>query len=88
MAFNGQEEVKCDSDPHSFIPQKKQKNRKIEEDYTMYDEVKDNDELEDIIEEDIEEESEDDTKDENMITSHEERVDRREKREEIKTLRT
>jgi hypothetical protein len=35
---------------------KKMRNKKIEEDYTMYDEMKD-DELEDIIEEDIEEES-------------------------------
>ncbi len=35
---------------------KKSKNKKIEEDYTMYDELKD-DELEDIIEEDLEEES-------------------------------
>ncbi len=36
----------------------KSKNKKIEEDYTMYEEEKD-DELEDIIEEEIEEESED-----------------------------
>jgi hypothetical protein len=35
----------------------KSKSKKIEEDYTMYEEIKD-DELEDIIEEEIEEESE------------------------------
>jgi hypothetical protein len=46
---------------------KKGKNKKIEEDYTMYDEVKD-DELEDIIEEDIEEEYEEEKTD-GLLTS-------------------
>ncbi len=45
--------------PDNSIPMTKPSKpvKKIEEDYTMYDEAKD-DELEDIIEEDIEEDSE------------------------------
>lgn len=53
------------------------KQKKIEEDYTMYEEVKDPDELEDIIEEDIEEESEDDNDQNNLMTSNEEKEERR-----------
>ena len=64
------------------------KQKKIEEDYTMYEEVKDPDELEDIIEEEIEEESEDDNLDDNLLTSHEEREERRAQREELKLLKT
>ena len=47
------------------------KSKKIEEDYTMYEELKDDD-LEDIIEEELEEESEDDRNDPSddlMLTS-------------------
>lgn len=65
----------------------KAKHRKIEEDYTMYEEVKD-DELEDIIEEEIEEESEDERNDDLLLTSQEEREERKREREELKTLRT
>ncbi|CDW78132.1 protein kinase domain containing protein [Stylonychia lemnae] len=65
----------------------KQKNKKIEEDYSMFEEVKD-DELEDIIEEEIEEESEDERADDLMLTSNEEREERRAQREELKTLKT
>ena len=54
----------------------KSKNKKIEEDYTMFEEVKD-DELEDIIEEDIEEESEDEHNEDNLLTSHEEREEKK-----------
>ncbi len=66
------------------------KNKKIEEDYTMFEEVKD-DELEDIIEEELEEESEDEKNEGNddlMATSHEEREERRREREDLKTLKT
>ena len=62
------------------------KNKKIEEDYTMFDEVKD-DELEDIIEEDIEEESEEE-KEDLLLTSQEERDARRKERDELRTLKT
>jgi len=65
----------------------KSKNKKIEEDYSMFEEVKD-DELEDIIEEEIEEESEDERADDLMLTSNEEREERRAQREELKTLKT
>ena len=69
--------------------------KKIEEDYTMYEEVKD-DELEDIIEEDIEDESDeydqnnhgDTLNEDQMLTSTEEREERKAKREELKTLKT
>ena len=66
--------------------------KKIEEDYTMYDEAKD-DELEDIIEEDIEEDSENEAADahgntDNMLTSHEEREEKKEKRDELKNIKT
>lgn len=68
------------------------KSKKIEEDYTMFEEAKD-DELEDIIEEDIEEDSETDQIDEEnggvpMLTSQEEREERKEKRDELRTLKT
>lgn len=53
----------------------------------MFEEVKD-DELEDIIEEDIEEESEDEHNEDNLLTSHEEREEKKVQREEIKTLKT
>lgn len=65
----------------------KPKVKKIEEDYSMFEEVKD-DELEDIIEEEIEEESEDDKNDDFLLTSQEERDERRVQREELKTLKT
>jgi len=52
--------------------------KKIEEDYTMFEEVKD-DELEDIIEEEIEDESEDEIEDnpDLLLTSQEEREERK-----------
>ena len=64
----------------------------------MYEEVKD-DELEDIIEEDIEDESDeydqdnknnlgDTLNEDQMLTSTEEREERKAKREELKTLKT
>jgi len=70
--------------------------KKIEEDYSMFDEAKD-DELEDIIEEDIEDESDEDggqhiqeqeEEDNNILTSQEEREEKKERREELRTLKT
>lgn len=63
--------------------------KKIEEDYTMFDEGKD-DELEDIIEEEIEEDEDEreEEEEDNQLTSQEEREERREKREELRTLKT
>jgi hypothetical protein len=65
--------------------------KKIEEDYSMFDEARD-DELEDIIEEEIEDDSEEiDAEDGNpdmMLTSHEEREERKARKEELRTLKT
>ena len=61
------------------------KSKKIEEDYTMYEEAKD-DELEDIMEEEIEEESDLEDRDPNEMGG--EREERKEKKEELKMLKT
>lgn len=64
--------------------------KKIEEDYTMFEEAKD-DELEDIIEEEIEDESEEEIEGDNpdlLLTSQEEREERKQRKEELRTLKT
>ena len=66
--------------------------KKIEEDYSMFDEARD-DELEDIIEEEIEDDSEDlaeqdEANPDMMLTSQEEREERKVRKEELRTLKT
>jgi hypothetical protein len=92
QAMSQQPETTAAAEGISMVksPQAKQLAKKIEEDYTMFEEVKD-DELEDIIEEEIEDESEveDEAANEDMLlTSQEEREERKERRHELQTLKT